>query len=222
MKAVLLLSGGQDSTTCLYWAKKRFEEIYPIAFYYRQSHSQELEAAKVICEMNDLDLKIFEIQDLLSGSSSSLTRGGDHTERSEVNPDLPAPFVAGRNLLFLTIAGTYASQIGSHDIITGVCATDYQGYPDCRRSTMDSIQLMLTIGMGIGDMRIHTPLMYMSKAEIWKSAKDLGIIDIITEHTITDYSGKRERNEWGYGSLDNPASELRMKGYMEAKERGWI
>lgn len=220
MKAVILLSGGQDSTTCLYWAKKHFSEVYAIGFDYGQMHVKELEQAKKICKDANVNYKIFDIKGLLS--ASSLTEHSDHAQKSNINKELPASFTAGRNLLFLTIASSYGAKLGINDIITGVCQTDYSGYPDCRRNTIDAMQLALSLGIGINDIRIHTPLMYLDKAETWKLAKELDCLDIIINDTLTDYNGDETMNEWGMGINNNPATELRVKGYYEAKQKGWI
>lgn len=219
-KAIVLLSGGQDSTTCLYWAKNNFKEVYAVGFDYGQMHIQEIEQAKKIAKDAGVDYKIFNIKNLLAPSSQ--TEFTDHNKKSKVNPELPASFTAGRNLLFLTIASSYGAEIGVNDIITGVCQTDYSGYPDCRRNTIDAMQLSLSLGIGIGDIRIHTPLMYMNKAETWKLAKDLDCLEVIINDTLTDYNGDMTLNEWGYGVKDNPATILRAKGYYEAKEKGWL
>ena len=220
MKAVVLLSGGQDSTTCLYWAKKYFSEVYAIGFDYGQMHVKELEQAQKIAKDSNIDYKIFNIKNLLA--PSSLTEKTDHNKKSNINKDLPASYTAGRNLLFLSIAGSYAANNGINDIITGVCQTDFSGFPDCRRNTIDSMQLTLSLGIGTGDIRIHTPLMYLTKAEIWKLAKDLNCLDVIINDTLTDYNGSTKVNEWGMGENNNPATELRVKGYFEAKENNWI
>lgn len=219
-KAVILLSGGQDSTTCLYWAKRKFKEVYAIGFDYGQMHVKELEQAKKIAFKACVEYKIFNIKDLLA--PSSLTEKTNHNEYSKINKNLPASFTAGRNLLFLTIASSYGASLGINDIITGVCQTDYSGYPDCRRNTIDSQQLTLSLGIGIGDIRIHTPLMYLNKAETWKLSNELGCLDIIINDTLTDYNGNETFNEWGMGINNNPATELRIKGYYEAKQKGWI
>ena len=203
-KAVILLSGGQDSTTCLYWAKKRFDKIYAIGFDYGQKHKIELEAAKMICESENIDFKIHNIENLLN-----------------VNNETNLRITEGRNTLFITIAGIYAKSLNITDLITGTCQMDFNDYPDCRRKFIDSIQLTLSLGLDI-DFRIHTPLMYLSKAETWKMAKDLNILDIIINKTRTDYNGSNIFNEWGYGINDNHATELRVQGYYEAKEKGWI
>lgn len=219
-KAVILLSGGQDSTTCLFWALQKFKEVYAIGFDYGQRHKIELQAAQEIASAQNVNFKIFNVKNLLA--ASSLTTEQDHNEKSNINSALPASFTAGRNLLFLTIAGSYAASIGAKNIITGVCQTDYSGYPDCRQNTIDAMQLALCLGLGAGDIKIHTPLMYLTKAETWKLAKDLGCLNIIINKTITDYNGTKFFNEWGFGKLDNPASELRAKGYYEAKTNNWL
>jgi len=220
MKAIVLLSGGQDSTTCLYWAKERFSDIYAIGFDYGQMHVKELEQAKKISKDANVEYKVFDIKGLLT--KSSLTEKSDHNKESHINKDLPASFTAGRNILFLSIAGSYLAEVGANDIVTGVCQTDYSGYPDCRRTTINAIENSLSLGLGIGDVRIHTPLMYINKAETWKMANELGCLDVIINDTLTDYNGNMTKNEWGYGVNNNPATDLRVKGYYEAKSKGWI
>ena len=219
-KAITLLSGGQDSTTSLYWAKQNFDEVYAIGFDYGQSHRQELEQATKIAKDAGVSYKIYDVKNLLG--KSSLTENGDHNVASPLDASLPASFTAGRNILFLTIAGAYGTEIGANNIITGVCQTDYSGYPDCRRTTITALENTLSLGLGGGDFRIHTPLMYLTKAETFKLAKDLGCLDIIINDTLTDYNGDMTLNEWGRGQEDNPASILRAKGYREAKKKGWV
>jgi len=220
MKVLVLLSGGQDSTTCLYWAKKHFSEVFAIGFDYGQMHVKELEQAQKIALDAQINYKIFDIKGLLA--KSSLTEKTDHNKKSHINKDLPASFTSGRNILFLSIAGSYASDMGINDIITGVCQTDYSGYPDCRRTSIDAMQNVLSLAYGNGDFRIHTPLMYLTKAETWKMAKDLNCLDVIIKDTLTDYNGDETQNEWGMGTNNNPATELRIKGYFEATQNGWI
>lgn len=219
-KAIVLLSGGQDSTTCLYWANTQFDEVIAIGFDYGQSHIIELEQAKDIAKEAGVEYKIINVRNLLA--KSSLTQHSDHNEKSKINPELPASFTAGRNLLFLTIAASMAAELQINDIVTGVCQTDYSGYPDCRRNTIDALQLALSLGIGIGDIRIHTPLMYLNKAQTWGLAKQLGCLDVIIDKTMTDYNGSTIKNEWGYGNYDNPATKLRADGYYLAKEQGLI
>jgi 7-cyano-7-deazaguanine synthase len=142
-KAIVLLSGGQDSTTCLYWAKKNFEEVYAVGFDYGQMHRIELEQAQKIANRASVPYKIFDVKGLLA--PSSLTEHSDHNEKSKINSTLPASFTAGRNLLFLTIASSYGASMHITDLVTGVCQTDYSGYPDCRRTTIDSLQLSFSL-----------------------------------------------------------------------------
>jgi 7-cyano-7-deazaguanine synthase len=219
-KAIILLSGGQDSTTCLFWALKHFDAVEAIGFNYGQSHIIELEKAAEIAAKCGIPYRVFNVKGLLA--KSSLTEHGDHNQESYIDSDLPASFTAGRNLLFLTIAGSYAAEKGISNIVTGVCQTDYSGYPDCRRATIDAVQLSLSLGLGAGDIAIHTPLMYLTKAQTWKLANELGILDIIINETMTDYDGDQTLNAWGYGNYNNPASNLRAKGFYEAKNYGWI
>jgi len=219
-KAIVLLSGGQDSTTCLYWAKRQFDEVIAIGFDYGQMHIVELDKAKEIATIAEVPYKIMNVKNLLA--KSSLTIHTDHNNTSYIDSNLPASFTSGRNILFLTIAASMGAELGINDIITGVCQTDYSGYPDCRRTTIDALQTTLSLAMGSGDFRIHTPLMYLNKAETWKMAKDLDCLDIIINNTVTDYNGNMEKNEWGFGSLDNPSSVLRANGYYEAKQKGWL
>lgn len=220
-KALVLLSGGQDSTTCLYWSLENFETVEAVGFDYGQKHWLELQKAKKIAERLNVPYQIINVEGLL-GKSSLTDKTLDHNEGSELNKDLPASFTSGRNILFITLASIYGVSKGITDIVTGVCQTDYSGYPDCRKNTMDALQLTLSLGMGAGDIRIHTPLMYLTKAETWRMAKQLNCLDVIINDTLTDYNGCTVINEWGYGELNNPATVLRAKGYYEAKENGWI
>ena len=217
---MVLVSGGQDSTTCLFWAKEHFEQVQAIGFNYGQKHKAELAAAERIARRARVPYQIYDVRQLLA--ASSLTHAGAHDAQSAINDSLPNSFVAGRNLLFLSIAGSKAAEQGINDIVAGVCQTDYSGYPDCRRATIDAMQLSLSLGLGIGDVRIHTPLMYLTKAETWRLAQTLGILDVVINDTVTDYNGDQTPNDWGQGKLDNPASILRQKGYEEAKNNGWI
>lgn len=220
-KALVLLSGGQDSSTCLFWAKQNFDKVTAIGFDYGQRHKQELEQAKQITQLANIEYEIFNIKGLLGGSSlTDLSQSISKNHKK--NPNLPSTFTAGRNMLFLTITASYAYENDIYDLVTGVCQTDYSGYPDCRRIFIESMETSLGLALE-KDIRIHTPLMYLTKAETWKLAKELGCLDIVKDMTLTDYNGNMEKkNDWGYGELDNPASILRAKGYEEAKLKGWI
>ena len=124
--------------------------------------------------------------------------------------------------MFLTLAASFGANLGINDIVAGVCQTDFNEYFDCRRNTIDAQQLALTLGLGVGDIRIHTPLMYLTKAETWKLAKELNCLDIIINETLTDYNGDLTMNEWGMGTNNNAATKLRLEGFYEAKNKGWI
>lgn len=219
--ALVLFSGGQDSTTCLFWAKTQFEKVEAIGFKYGQKHEVELEQAKIIAEKAEVPLHITDITGLLQGSALT-EHDKDISAKHELNPDLPASFVPGRNAVFLTIATSYAFTKGITDIVGGMCQADFSGYPDCRRVFIDSLQTTMSLALD-KDIRIHTPLMYKSKAEAWKLAFELGVLEIVRDLSHTDYNGDRSTyNEWGYGKLDNPASILRARGYEEAKLNGWL
>ena len=228
--ALVLFSGGQDSTTCLAHALKTYERVETIAFDYRQRHHVELEARLTVLseirrqfpqwagklgEDHRLDLAV-----LGHVSETSLTR---ETAFKMEASGLPNTFVPGRNLLFLTLAAAVAYRRDLQVIVTGVCETDYSGYPDCRDDTMKAMQLALSLGM---DKRflIETPLMWIDKADTWRLAETLGgkaLVDLIIEHTHTCYLGDREhRHPWGYGCGNCPACELRARGYEGYRAEG--
>jgi 7-cyano-7-deazaguanine synthase len=224
--ALVLFSGGQDSTTCLYWARENFDRVEALGFDYGQRHAVELAQAVTIAALARVPCTVLDLRGALGGSA--LTEPGkDVNAPHERAPHLPASFVPGRNAVFLAHAAAFAFRRGIVDgdavhLVGGMCQTDYSGYPDCR---LDFVQAMArALGLALGaDLRIHTPLMHLTKAETWKLAKDLGCLDVVVEHTHTDYHGDRsERHPWGYGKLDNPASVLRAKGYEEARAKGWI
>jgi len=232
-KAIVLLSGGQDSTTCLYWAKKKFDEVVAIGFFYGQKHKVEQECASRIASQTDVPFYQFDLRGLLGGSSLTNGPQKDHNQSHQQNANLPASFTAGRNALFLTIAASFAYNLGIRDIVTGVCQTDYSGYPDCRREFIDSMEKTLSFAMDpeynpqerpvYGMLfKIHTPLMYLTKAETWKMSNDLGVLEVIISKTMTDYNGDTTMNEWGMGVNNNPATKLRVEGFYEAKEKGWL
>lgn len=219
--ALVLLSGGQDSVTCLFWAKQNFKNVEALGFNYGQKHLVELEQAKLIAEKAEIPLHIMNVAGMLQGSSLT-EHDKDMNSPHESDAGLPSSFVPGRNALFLTTAASYAYTRGIFDLVGGMCQTDYSGYPDCRRVFVDSLQTTVSLALD-KDVRIHTPLMYLTKAETWKMAKDLGVLEIVRDYSHTDYNGDRSTyNEWGYGKLDNPASVLRAKGYEEAKQKGWV
>lgn len=219
-KALVLLSGGQDSTTCLYWAKKQFDHVEAIGFYYGQKHVVEQTSAIKIAADADVPYHIVNLKECFHNSALV-----DHSQSVDgmhnINPSLPATFTAGRNIVFLAVAGAYAYNKEIQNLVTGVCETDFSGYPDCRKNFVDAMGDALSLGLGNG-INIHTPLMFLNKAEIWRLANELGILKVIIEETITDYNGAMKMNEWGRGVEDNPATVLRAKGFRAAKEKGWI
>jgi len=224
-RALLLLSGGQDSTTCLFWAKKHFSHVEAVGFDYGQRHSDELDQAAKIADLAGVDYRVLSLAGLLGGSSlTDKTREVDAPH--EKAPELPSTFVPGRNMLFLSAAASFAYTQDIFDLVIGCCQTDFSGYPDCRQIFLESAKTSLGLAMN-RDFRIHAPLMYQTKAETWKLAADLSssqfdVVEIVRSMTLTDYNGSRAKNEWGMGELDNAASRLRAKGYFEAKEKGWI
>lgn len=219
-KALLLLSGGQDSTTCLYWAKEKFNYIKAIGFNYGQKHIKELDYARDICRSEKIDFTIIQLNNILS-NSALLDYNADININHPSNEKLPNSFVPGRNLIFLSITSTIALNNDIENIIIGVCETDYSGYPDCRKKFIDSIEKSIRLAYD-KKIKIHTPLMKLDKAQTWKLAKKLGCINIIINKTMSDYNGSIKKNEWGFGKLDNPASKLRKEGYFKAKSKNWI
>ncbi|MFT7115436.1 MAG: 7-cyano-7-deazaguanine synthase [Rhodoferax sp.] len=229
--ALVLFSGGQDSTTCLAQALSKYQRVETIAFDYRQRHHVELEArVKVLAEIRDKfpqwadklgEDHLLDLAVLGEVSDTSLTRD---TAFKMAQSGLPNTFVPGRNLLFLTLAAAVAYRRDLQVMVTGVCETDFSGYPDCRDDSMKAMQLALSLGM---DKRflIETPLMWIDKAATWGLAHELGqksgtpdggkvLVDLIIEHTHTCYLGDREhRYPWGYGCGTCPACELRAGGY---------
>lgn len=229
--ALVLFSGGQDSTTCLAQALQRYARVETIGFDYGQRHRVELEARLVV--LTELRQRfpawasrlgedhLLDVGVLGQVSETSLTR---ETAFAMESSGLPNTFVPGRNLLFLTLAAALAYRRGLEVIVTGVCETDFSGYPDCRDDTMKAMQLALSLGM---DRRflIETPLMWIDKAQTWALAHELGaasgvagggeaLVDLIVEHTHTCYLGDRShRHDWGYGCGACPACELRARGW---------
>lgn len=223
--AVVLLSGGQDSTTCLGWALEQFEHVATVGFDYGQRHRVELDCRRTILSRirqmkpewavrlnSDTVLDLRLLRDI--GGTAMIETAQIAMGRN----GLPNTFVPGRNLLFLTAAAACAYRQGAKHLVTGVCETDYSGYPDCRDDTIKALQVALNLGM---DERfvIHTPLMWLDKAATWKLAEGLGgdaFVKLIAQETHTCYQGDREHlHEWGYGCGECPACELRAKGYAE-------
>lgn len=223
--ALVLFSGGQDSATCLAWALERFERVETIGFDYGQRHRIELTArgefraglaeafpawAEKLGEDRVLDLSVLgEISD------TALTR---EVEIATMSSGLPNTFVPGRNIVFLTFAAAVAYRRGLKHVVTGVCETDFSGYPDCRDDTIKALQVALNLGMQ-SRFVLETPLMWIDKAQTWSLAEKLGgaaLVDLIRYRTLTCYNGDIEHShEWGRGCGACPACELRAQGYQK-------
>lgn len=230
--ALVVFSGGQDSTTCLWWAKKHFGEVSALSFVYGQKHLSEIGCARAIADKAGVPLEIMEIPvigrlgknsltdtsvpmdegSVLTGSGPIPMDGGVHD--SSVHGGLPNTFVPGRNLFFLSVAAVKARELGINHIVTGVSQTDFSGYPDCRDTFIKSLNVTLNLAMD-AQFVIHTPLMWLDKAETWKMADELGIFDIVRNETVTCYNGIP-----GDGCGHCPSCLLRREGlekYLQEK-----
>ncbi len=221
--ALVLFSGGQDSTVCLAWALERYARVETIGFDYGQRHAIELETRLDLLEAIRKAFprwnarlgadEVLAMPGLGAISETALTRDAEITMTSA---GLPSTFVPGRNLLFLTYAGALAYRRGIATLVGGMCETDYSGYPDCRRDTLDVLAQSISLGMD-RPIEIVTPLMYVDKASTWRMAHDLGgetLVDLIVEKSHTCYLGERTtRHAWGYGCGHCPACDLRRKGW---------
>lgn len=211
-KAIVVFSGGQDSTTCLFWAKERYKEVIAVSFDYNQKHILELQCAKNICKKYNVEHHILDLNLLNQLAPNSLTRQDIIVDKNAPKEGTPNSFVDGRNLLFLTFVAIFAKQRGINTIITGVSQSDFSGYPDCRDVFIKSLNVTLNLAMDY-QFEIETPLMWINKEETWKMAYDLGILDVIKEETLTCYNGII-----GDGCGDCPSCKLRKKGYLGFKK----
>lgn len=209
--ALVVLSGGQDSTTCLYWAKKHFDKVRALTFSYGQRHIREVEIAKELAEEADVPWESMDISFIGQLSPAcSLTNPELNIEEEKREGDpYPTTFVPGRNLFFLSIAAIYARNHGIYDIVTGVGQADYSGYPDCHDSFVKSLNATLNLAMD-EQFRLHTPLMWLDKMQIWALADELGVLDTIRKNTLTCYNGVM-----GDGCGHCPACKLRREGYQK-------
>jgi len=228
--ALVLFSGGQDSATCLAWALERFERVETIGFDYRQRHAVELDQrsplldgfkalnlqwAARLGEDHTLDLGV-----LGEVSDTALTREAEVKFQAD---GLPNTFVPGRNLIFLTFAAAVAYRRNLRHLVGGMCETDFSGYPDCRDDTIKALQVALNLGLE-RRLVLHTPLMWIDKAQTWSMAQDLGgpaLVDLIVEESHTCYLGDRQhRHSWGHGCGTCPACDLRAKGFERFRAAG--
>lgn len=215
-KALVVFSGGQDSTTCLFWALKKFKDVEVVTFDYNQRHRLEIDCAKAIAEEAGVRHHILDMSLLNQLAPNALTRDDIEVKEGK-DGELPSTFVPGRNLLFLSFAGVLASQRGIKHIITGVCETDFSGYPDCRDIFVKSLNVSLNLSMD-EEFVIHTPLMWLNKAETWGLADELGVLEYVRENTLTCYEGIK-----GDGCGECPSCKLRKNGlneYLATREGG--
>ncbi len=214
-KAVVVFSGGQDSTTCLFWAKQKYDEVIAISFDYGQRHVLELECAKAITKKYGVEHHILDMSLLGQLAPNSLTRTDMEVDHDAPADGPPNTFVDGRNMIFLTFAAVFAKQRDIHVLVTGVSQSDFSGYPDCRDVFIKSLNASLTLAMDY-EFDIITPMMWIDKKETWQMADELGVLDIIRNETLTCYNGVI-----GDGCGDCPACKLRRKGleqYLASKE----
>ena len=214
--ALVVFSGGQDSTTCLYWAKKHFKEVYALSFVYGQKHVKEVELAREIARKAEVHFDVMDVSFIGRLGSNSLTDTSIRMDEEKPDGSFPNTFVPGRNLFFLSIAAVYARERGIAHMVTGVSQTDFSGYPDCRDSFIKSLNVTLNLAMD-EQFVIHTPLMWIDKAQTWALADELGVLDIVRRDTLTCYNGVQ-----GDGCGHCPACKLRREGlekYLASKEK---
>lgn len=197
---LVVMSGGQDSTTCLFLALRKYTRVQAVCFNYGQRHSLELTSARSICSLAGVPLQEVDISFLSSVGQSSLTRNGDSV------------FVRNRNAIFLTIAHGIAQNIGADVVMTGVCQGDFQGFSDCREDFIKSIESTLNLGYN-SNIAIETPLMHKTKADTFELGEALGILHIILNDTLTCYNGVAVRHDWGMGCGDCNACLARRGGW---------
>lgn len=214
--ALVVFSGGQDSTTCLFWAKKHFKKVYALSFIYGQKHVKEVELARSIAEKAEVEFDVMDVSFIGHLGRNSLTDTSIHMDEEKPADSFPNTFVPGRNLFFLSIAAVYAREHGVNHIVTGVSQTDFSGYPDCRDSFIKSLNVTLNLAMD-EQFVLHTPLMWIDKAQTWALADRLGVLDLIRHETLTCYNGIS-----GDGCGHCPSCKLRREGlekYLADKQR---
>ncbi len=209
-KALVVLSGGQDSTTCLFWARQQFREVHAIGFRYGQRHANEVDFAARTARRAGVSYEVMDMDFIARlATGCSLTDTSVTMDSRQPDNSYPNTFVPGRNLFFLATAATYARSHDIMNIVTGVSQTDFSGYPDCRDTFIRSLNVTLNLALD-EQFVIHTPLMWLSKAQTWALADQLGVFDIIRHDTLTCYNGIP-----GDGCDHCPACRLRRKGLEE-------
>lgn len=215
-KAVVVFSGGQDSTTCLFWARERFAEVHALSFVYGQKHVREVELAEAIARRAGVTFECRDVSFIGSLARNALTDPTLEMDTEKPAAGPPNTFVPGRNLFFLSVAAVRARELGARHLVTGVSQTDYSGYPDCRDAFVKSLNVTLNLGME-EQFVIHTPLMWLDKCETWALADRLGVLDLVRRDTMTCYNGVQ-----GDGCGHCPACRLRREGlekYLDSKKR---
>ena len=218
--ALVLFSGGQDSTTLLGWALNRYEHVEAVSFDYGQRHAVEITQSREICRLFGVEQTLLPIEAFKQLADSALIGhgGGSVASPHAHKQALPASYVPNRNALLLTLAHALAQKKGIEQMITGVCQTDYSGYPDCRIGFINAIESALNLGSESA-IEIITPLMRLTKAETFKLAEEEGVLEVVLEHSHTCYEGVRDKRfPWGYGCGRCPACELRAKGWSEYQQ----
>jgi len=209
--AMVVFSGGQDSTTCLFWALEQFKHVEAVTFNYNQRHSLEIDCARTIASDLNIAHTILDMSLLNQLTANALTRPSMAIAPGEQG-NLPSTFVDGRNLLFMSFAAILAKQKGLHHIVTGVCETDFSGYPDCRDVFIKSLNVTINLAMEYPFV-IHTPLMWLNKAQTWELADQMGRLDYIRTKTLTCYDGVM-----GEGCGQCPACKLRNNGLAQYQQ----
>lgn len=214
--ALIVFSGGQDSTTCLGWAKSRFGHIETLTFDYGQKHRVEIYQAKKIAKLLKVNNHVLSIDAFSQLNDSALIDGSlDISSTHQTKPNLPASFVPNRNAIFFTLAHAYAQKHDINNIIIGINQTDYSGYPDCRKEFIEALELTLNLGSA-SNIRFHSPLLHLSKAQTFQMSKDEGVLDMVLDESHTCYNGDHNtKNSWGYGCGKCPACILRVRGWQE-------
>lgn len=204
--ALVLFSGGQDSTTCLFWAKNRFASVRTLCFSYGQKHALEVEMARKIAQKAGVPFQLLDVPVIGQLTNNSLTNSTVEMDEDKPVTSCPNTFVPGRNIFFLTFAAVVAQTHGIRNIVTGVSQTDFSGYPDCRDTFIRSMNTTLNLGME-EQFIIHTPLMWLDKMQTWQLADELGVFDLVRNETLTCYNGII-----GDGCGHCPACKLRKEG----------
>lgn len=204
--ALVCLSGGQDSTTCLYWALKNFDHVEAVCFSYGQKHALEVEVARRIAEKAGVAFSLLDLSLLGQMTHNALTDASVVMDKEKPADALPNTFVPGRNMLFLTLAAIKAYEKGIRNLVTGVSQTDFSGYPDCRDTFIRSLNVSLNLAME-SQFVIHTPLMWLDKEQEWELADELGVFDLVRNETLTCYNGVMAD-----GCGECPACKLRRAG----------